>query len=1031
MKQQFWQYGWRLLPGGIVALAIALLLKLNAFNALEQVTYQRLFQVRGARSWDDRLVLVAIDEASLAQLGRFPWTRQHYTQLLQVLTASEASVVVMNLIWSEPSTQDAELAEAMRQHGHVVLAQAWDEAGRPLVPVPDLATAAIATGHVMQHQDPDGIPRQIAPVIQAQPALSIAATQTYSLTKAPIPIPPLDQPLWVNWVGPAQNLRTYSFAEVIRGQVPAAAFRNKIVLVGVTATGLSPLVTPFDTNPPTGSVYLHATLMQNLLQQNSLMPLQGGGVLLLLLLSAPGWGWLISTWQTRQKLMAVAGLCVSWALLWMLLFQVNYWLPLTPAIALWVATTMAVVIRDQLREEILLRQHVAYLWQHYRQELQPAPSPLDLLLPAAPEPLPQPQVVSRVAQLATIADQLGRTQAAQRAIAQTIPLGLVAADLDGAVWFCNPVAIKWLNITVGNDLYASLVPAWLNLDQWQTSLNFLRQGKSIKHSQLAVADRWFDLLLQPLSYHTLDNSNSDQKLRGFLVLLEDVTEHKQVEMTLQHAKEIALREAAQSVAASHAKSEFLASMSHELRTPLNVILGFTQVLNRDRSLSSEQQKQLDVINRSGQHLLDLINDVLEMSKIEAGRIRLKETPFNLHELLDDLEQMFWIKAKTKQLRLVVERTADVPEYVEADEGKLRQVLLNLLGNAIKFTTVGQVSLRVCVLQEAKSSDLRPNEIPLTFEVEDTGPGIAPEDLNHIFQPFTQTKVGQQAREGTGLGLSISQKFAHLMGGNIIACSAIGQGTTFKFEVRVKPAPTRERRAPVESRRVLALAPGQPSYRILVTDDQPDCRQFLVQLLGSCGFDVREAENGRESITVWENWHPHLILMDMRMPTLSGGEATKHIRTQEAWINRQPRTKIIALTASVFEETQELAATIGCDDFLPKPVQAATLLAKLAAHLNLQFCYDDDASPNQALEKSPTLVAPAELHFHLTQMPIAWVEQLYEFSIKGSDDLIRPLIEQIPSAHGLLAQVLTDWVANFQFESIITLTQSFLNYDRSP
>ena len=1015
-----------------MALAIALLLKLNAFNALEQVTYQRLFQARGARSWDDRLVLVAIDEASLAQLGRFPWSRQYYTQLLNVLTASEASVVVMNLIWSEPSTQDAELAKTMMQHGHVVLAQAWDEAGRPLVPVPDLANAAIATGHVMQRQDSDGIPRQIDPVVQDQPALSIAATQTYSLTKAPIPTPPLHQPLWVNWVGPHQHLRTYSFAEVIRGQVPAAAFRDKIVLVGVTATGLAPLVTPFDTNPPTGSVYLHATLMQNLLQQNSLLPLQGSGVLLLLLLSAPGWGWLISNWHTRQKLIAASGLCVSWGLLCLLLFQLNYWLPVTPAIALWVATTMAVVIRDQLREEILLRQHLAYLWNHYRQELQPPPSAISPLLPTPPEqPFSPPQVVSRVEQLATIADRLGRTQAAQRAIAQTIPLGLVAADLDGTVWFCNPVAVQWLHITIGRNLSASLVPAWLNSEQWQTSLNFLKLGKSIKHSRLRVVDRWFDLLLQPLNYNTLDSSNSAQELQGFLVLLEDVTEHKQVEMTLQHAKETALREAEQSVAASHAKSEFLASMSHELRTPLNVILGFTQVLNRDRSLSVEQQNQLEVINRSGQHLLDLINDVLEMSKIEAGRLRLKETQFSLHQLLDDIEQMFLIKAKAKQLQLIVERSARVPEYIEADEGKLRQVLLNLLGNAIKFTNAGQVSLRVCSPRDSKFSQVSTNEIPLTFEVEDTGPGITPEDLNHIFQPFTQTKVGQQTNEGTGLGLSISQKFVHLMGGNIIACSAIDQGTTFKFQLRVKSAQLSNQCIPVASRRVMALAPNQPPHRILVTDDQPDCRQFLVQLLISCGFDVREAENGRESITVWESWHPHLILMDMRMPTLSGSEATKHIRTQEAWINHQPKTKIIALTASVFEETQKLAATIGCDDFLPKPVQAATLLAKLAEHLNLQFCYETEvALQNHALEETSTLLTPAELHFHLTQMPIAWIEQLYEFSMKGSDDLIRPLIEQIPAAHGSLAQVLTDWVGNFQFENIITLTQPFLNCDRS-
>ncbi|PSB27190.1 CHASE2 domain-containing protein [Stenomitos frigidus] len=1087
MKQSLVQHCWRFLPGGLTAAAIALLLKLGTFQSLEQIAYRHLFQARGSMPWDDRVVLVAIDDASLKQLGRFPWSRRYYTQLLNTLSSAESSVVVIDLLWSEPSAEDASLAQAMMQQGHVVLAQAWDKTGAPLLPVPELATAAIATGHVLKREEADGLVRQVDVQVNGQLALGVAAVQAYSLVQNPVSLPKLDQPFWVNWVSPASQLKSYSFVDVVQGNIPVQAFRNKIVLVGVTAAGLDPLVTPFDRSPPTGSVYLHATVVQNLLRQNALQPLQGNGLWLLLLLSAPSLSWLLSTWNTRQQLAVITGLCFGWGLLSLLLFRANYLLPIVPPMALFVTTAVSFALSDRLREDYLLRQQLAHLWKHYRKDLMINASETDHpLIPVQKQKLPQPKdAVSRVAQLAALAEQLGRAQATQATIAQTLSIGLLAADLDSIVWFCNPVAARVLQITVGSDLNEQLIPHWLSPQQWQISLKDLKAGEAVKHSHLQQGDRWFHLILQPLAYRTLTtDTHQTSKLDGFLLLLEDITEHKQTETELQRAKETAISEATRSEEANRAKSAFLTNMSHELRTPLNVILGFTQVMNHDASMSLEHQKHLEIINRSGQHLLGLINDVLEMSKIEAGRVRLNETTFDLPHLLDDLEAMLRSRASAKRLLLTFERTSALPRYITTDEGKLRQVLLNLIGNAIKFTEAGRVTLRVrsqepgARSQELKSlapqttresmtlegagraatqsSPALPTAYSLVFEIEDTGPGITQEELKHLFQPFAQAKAGQQANEGSGLGLTISRTFINLMGGDVMVCSTIAQGSIFTFHIRVAHGDAITIATPLNRDRVITLAPDQCTYRILIVEDQWENSQFLVKLLVPLGFEVREARNGSEGITVWEQWQPDLILMDIRMPVIDGTEATQKIRaiehdreTQRSGDRGDPETqghrgdpvsstspllvsplslptKIIALTASVFEETEAAAVAIGCDDFLRKPIQENMLLAKLAEHLGVRYLYE--ASKHQedtGSDDTTATVTTPNLHLHLVQMPPAWAEQLHQSAIRGSDRLILQLIEQIPERHAPLAHVLTDWADNFQFDEIINLTQSLL------
>ncbi|HEY9649738.1 MAG TPA: PAS domain S-box protein [Coleofasciculaceae cyanobacterium] len=490
---------------------------------------------------------------------------------------------------------------------------------------------------------------------------------------------------------------------------------------------------------------------------------------------------------------------------------------------------------------------------------------------------------------------------------------------------------------------------------------------------------------------------------------ELLEETKRQAAQLKQAKEAA-------EVANRAKSEFLANMSHELRTPLNAILGFTQVMNRDVSLSIEQQEHLNIIMRSGEHLLDLINDILEMSKIEAGRITLNENNFDLYRLLNSLEEMFQLKASSKSLQLSFERSLDVPQYLRTDEGKLRQVLINLLGNAIKFTEKGRVTLRVSVAkpQESAATNKRPRTIQ--FEVSDTGPGIEPQEIDLIFDAFTQTATGRKLQGGTGLGLPISRKFVRLMGGEITVSSTLGQGTTFTFQIQAQLGQSTEIETSQRAEQVLGLAPNQSEYRILVVEDRWTNRHLLVTLLKSAGFQVREAENGEEAVALWENWKPHLIFMDMRMPVMDGYEATKQIKSHV----KGHATVIIALTASAFEEQRSAILSAGCDDFMRKPFREEVLFAKIAEYLGVRYIYKAQelsvlpASRERIEELTPDA---------LTVMPPEWLVQLYRAAEACRDEEILMLIEQIPEDYQSLRRSLIDLVDNFRLDIIFDLTQA--------
>lgn len=473
-------------------------------------------------------------------------------------------------------------------------------------------------------------------------------------------------------------------------------------------------------------------------------------------------------------------------------------------------------------------------------------------------------------------------------------------------------------------------------------------------------------------------------------------------------------------AANRAKSEFLANMSHELRTPLNAILGFAQLMERDSALTGRQRASLTTINRSGEHLLNLINDVLEMSKIEAGRVTSNPVSFDLHRLLQTIQEMFQIRAAAKQLSLQFEIAPNLPQSVFSDEGKLRQVLINLLSNAVKFTQKGGVTLRA-------RAQMRGRGYTLYFEIEDTGRGVAPEEIDTLFQPFVQTTSGMEAREGTGLGLTISRQFVRLMGGNIQIASTVDQGSTFCFDVQVTLVDSSDVPLTSTRRRVLQLAPNQPEYRILVVDDRPENRDLIAELLTLVGFETRVAENGQAAIEQWQAWHPNLIWMDMRMPVMDGYQATRYIRTVEMQASPlYQRTIIIALTASAFEEQQANIIAVGCDDFVRKPFREQVIFEKMADYLGVQYIYAQEEESN---EKDRHLTATS--HCFVTSytqssslqiMPEEWIANLHQAALAVDGDRILQLIEQIPEPHRTLAAELAELVHRFCFDEILELTQ---------
>ena len=440
-------------------------------------------------------------------------------------------------------------------------------------------------------------------------------------------------------------------------------------------------------------------------------------------------------------------------------------------------------------------------------------------------------------------------------------------------------------------------------------------------------------------------------------------------------------------------------MSHELRTPLNAILGFTGILLRDGEQDPERKKYLKTVYKSGQFLLSLINDVLDLSRVEAGKMTLERQTVHLRSLVLDVMDMVRERAVEKDLTLELVWQGDEDPVITLDAGKLRQMILNLLSNAIKYTDHGGITLRVVVKEDHV----------LDIAVEDTGKGIAPEDQEKIFEPFVQTGSAS-SNTGTGLGLSIVRQYARLMGGDVSVHSQLGKGSVFRISIPYQPgSPIEIEKDPADTtKKITGLAPGQQRYRILIVDDQKEARLLLRNLLENLGLSVKEAENGREAVRLFKEWRPHLIWMDQRMPVMAGDEAARKIRD----LLGGKAVRIVALTASFQPEKRQQLLKAGMDDVVAKPYDPNAIYGVLERYLGLHFLYE---APRKGEEQDSDAEIPLDVLLDaLTGLEPRLLDELYDATVLLNRDEVTRVLERIEPAHPKLVKILNTLVDNMQY-----------------
>lgn len=515
------------------------------------------------------------------------------------------------------------------------------------------------------------------------------------------------------------------------------------------------------------------------------------------------------------------------------------------------------------------------------------------------------------------------------------------------------------------------------------------------HTIKAVAKVFRDASGKPLRMLGTNIDITEQKhfeaeLDQYRQHLEELVENRTLELSI--AKEAA-------EAANRAKSIFLANMSHELRTPMNAILGFAQLMERDKRMPKEVLRNIATINRSGQHLLSLINDILQISRIESGQSQVIHEPFNLIETLDVVRDMILVRANVKRLAFHVEYANDLPRYVLGDAHRLQQVLLNLLGNAVKFTEHGEVRLIVGIQPDRR----------ILFSVTDTGPGIAKEEQKHIFDAFYQVYGSASKGEGAGLGLAISREFVRLMGGELTVTSKFNYGCSFSFSL---PLPITDNQPTVTKNLfVTGLAPGQCNQRILVAEDQIDNQDVIEQLLRQIGSEICIAANGVEAVELFQSWRPQLILMDIRMPVMDGYEATRRIRQ----LPGGDTLPIIALTASVFEEDRAQLLDAGCNEMITKPIQAELLFDAIGRLLGLTFEY----AHKDALESRQEAI-PMKTELTLNTLPAKLREELVESAAALDMEAAQTIAEQLREHYPKEAKLIAGLIENYAFDKLAEL-----------
>lgn len=553
------------------------------------------------------------------------------------------------------------------------------------------------------------------------------------------------------------------------------------------------------------------------------------------------------------------------------------------------------------------------------------------------------------------------SEARTRSITDSANDAILMIDHQGNVTYWNPAAERIFGYTreevIGRNLHNQITPEKYRESYQKAFPEFLKSGMGAavgKTLDLEAVRKDGTIISVQLSLSAI-NIDGNWNAIG---IMRDTTEKKRIEAALIKAKQ-------ESEAANKAKSVFLSNMSHEIRTPLNAIIGFSQLMKRDMNLSSQQKEYNTAIIRAGEHLLELINEILELSKIEAGRIVLNPTSIDLHAMCDDIYMMFRERANDKHLQLLFENSEDLPRYVMVDEGKLRQLFVNIIGNAIKFTDEGGVAIRTQAISSEEGKSY------LIVEVQDSGPGISEEEIGKLFRHFEQTSTGVKKGTGTGLGLALSRELALLMGGDITVSSKVGEGSIFTFKIEFTAGNESEIEKP-DTKRVIGIADKSKSYTILVVDDKKENLQVAVNLLELVGFSTEEAVDGKEAIEKVIASKPDLILMDMRMPVMDGYEATRIIKTMDDYKD----IPIVALTASTFEDERKRIEALKMQGYIRKPFRESDLFNTIGKTLNIKYIYENE----------PEEVVTDNLESEITSSAII-LDKLSDSFIKEMQDAI--------------------------------------------
>ena len=594
-------------------------------------------------------------------------------------------------------------------------------------------------------------------------------------------------------------------------------------------------------------------------------------------------------------------------------------------------------------------------------------------------------------------ETLNNERALFRTIIDLIPDAVYVKDAAGRKVLANPKEVQF----AGKKSEAEVIGQTdFDLYPDESAKFSLAEDQMVIQNEESILDVEGQLIDQEGNLHWLQISKVPLRdvggsITGLVGVTRDVTEQKKTEQALVKAKQ----EAEQ---ANKLKSSFLANMSHEIRTPLNAIIGFSQLMSRDKTLSDKQKEYNFSIIHAGEHLLALINDILELSKIEAGRVELNPTNVDLHALLNDVQSIFKELTKAKRLQFIFERATDLPQYINVDERKLRQIFVNLIGNALKFTDEGGIAVRCRVNKAPNCTD------QLIVEIQDSGPGIASDEIDKLFKHFEQTSSGINKGSGTGLGLALSRELAILMGGDISVSSQVGKGSVFTFHVEL-----REGNASVaesdDSGKVVGIGNCDKEYRILVVDDKPDNLQVACTLLKLVGFVVMEAKDGVEAISKFESWHPHLILMDMRMPVMDGYEATQRIR---AMANGK-EIPIVALTASIFEDELKKIASLGMQGFIRKPFRENELFQTIGKLLGINYIHENE------IRQIPSRYAndEAALAIAIAKLPNSLLLKMQNALAVADMDLLVNLINTLKNNNPDLAQQLMMMAENYDYHQL--------------